>query len=271
MRILFRHRSGLVGLVVVGLFFATVIFAPVISPYHYARQNLLEALTPPSARHWLGTDEYGRDMFSRVVMGSRVSLGIGVVSVLIAGLVGVPLGLIAGFYPRADGPIMRVTDVLLAFPGVLLAMAVVAALGPGLYNVMIAMGIWAAPVYTRMSRSSVLALRESPFVEAARAIGNSEARILLRHVFPNTLAPLIVISTTRIGSAILSAAGLSFLGLGAQPPTPDWGAMLSSGKAYIREAYWVALFPGLAVFLTVLGFNLLGDALRDVLDPRLRD
>lgn len=269
-RRLLRHPSGLVGCALVFLFFAVVALGPALAPYDCTKQSLLDSLTPPCARFLMGTDEYGRDVLSRVIMGARVSLAVGLISVAIAAVIGVPLGLLAGYFPAMDGPIMRFTDVLLAFPGVLLAMGVVAALGPGLYNVMVAMGVWAVPVYTRVMRGSVLAARTEPYVEGARAIGLSDWRIVTRHVLPNCLAPIIVVSTTRVGSAILSAAGLSFLGLGAQPPTPDWGAMLSASKAYARDAYWVALFPGLAVFITVLGFNLLGDALRDVLDPRLR-
>lgn len=270
-RSLSKNPGAVVGAVLVGIFLFTALLAPILAPYDYTEQSLLDRLMPPGPGHVLGTDEYGRDILSRIIIGSRVSLGIGVVSVLVAASIGVLLGLLAGYYPRLDNPIMRLSDILLAFPGVLLALAVVAALGPGLYNVMIAMGIWAVPVYTRVTRASVLSVKASQFIEAAHAIGNRDTRIILKHVLPNIMTPILIISTMRIGSAILSAAGLSFLGLGAQPPTPDWGAMLNAGKAYLRDAYWVALFPGIAISLTVLGFNLLGDGLRDVLDPRLKD
>lgn len=270
-RQLSRNPGAVIGAVLVAIFLLTAALAPVLAPYDHTEQSLLDRLAPPSAGNVLGTDEYGRDILSRIVMGTRISLSIGVLSVFVAASIGVSLGLLAGYFPRLDGAIMRVMDILLAFPGVLLAMAVVAALGPGLYNVMIAMGIWAVPVYTRITRASVLAVREQQFIEASKAIGNTDARVILRHVLPNIMTPILIISTMRIGSAILSAASLSFLGLGAQPPTPDWGAMLNAGKAYMRDAYWVALFPGLAISLTVLGFNLLGDGLRDVLDPRLKD
>lgn len=269
-RRLFRNRGAAVGAAIVGAFLLAALLAPWLAPYDYSQQSILQRLLPPSEKHWFGTDEFGRDVFSRVLYGARISVQIGVISVGIAMIFGVALGLVAGFYAKLDNLIMRGMDVLLAFPGILLAMAVVAALGPGLYNVMIAMGIWSIPVYARVARGSVLALREREFIEAARALGGRDARILLRHILPNILPPIVVLSTMRIAAAILSAAGLSFLGLGAQPPLPDWGAMLSDARNYLRDAYWVALFPGMAITLTVLGFNLFGDGLRDALDPRMK-
>ncbi len=251
-------------------FFLTALLAPYIAPYPYARQSILQRLQAPSPEYRLGTDEVGRDVMSRLVYGTRISLQVGLISVTIAMFFGVLLGLLAGYFPMLDNGIMRCMDILLAFPGILLAMAVVAALGPGLYNVMIAMGIWAVPVYARVVRGSVLSIKGREFVEASRALGCSEFRILFRHILPNILSPVIVLSTMRIGTAILSAAGLSFLGLGAQPPLPDWGGMLSSGRMYVRDAPWVAIYPGLAISLTVLGFNLFGEALREALDPRIQ-
>lgn len=263
-----KNPSAYLGGILVAVFLFTAILAPYIAPYNYSQQSILRRLQPPSADYRFGTDEVGRDIFSRVIYGTRISLQVGIISVGIAMILGVILGLLAGYYKKLDNLIMRIVDILLAFPGILLAMAVVAALGPGLYNVMIAMGIWAIPVYARMARGSVLSVKEKEFVESARAIGGSELRIIVRHILPNITGPIIVLSTMRIGTAILSAAGLSFLGLGAQPPLPDWGSMLSAGRLYMRDAPWVAIYPGIAISLTVLGFNLFGEALREALDPQ---
>ncbi len=268
LRKLMRNPSAVIGLAIVLVFLFTAVFAPFLAPHEYTRQQILRRLQPPSEDFLLGTDELGRDILSRIIFGTRVSLQVGLISVSIAAFFGTILGLAAGYNSRADNVIMRFMDILLAFPGILLAMAVVAALGPGLYNVMIAVGIWAIPIYARVTRGSVLSVKEKEYVEASRAVGCGEFRIVFRHILPNIAGPLVVLSTMRIATSILSAAGLSFLGLGAQPPIADWGAMLSAGRQYVREAPWVAIWPGVAISLTVLGFNLFGEALREALDPQ---
>jgi peptide/nickel transport system permease protein len=269
---LLRNRGAVAGAVLLVLIALMGIFAPALAPYDPDLQARDEVpLLPPSAAHPLGTDSLARDNLSRVIWGARVSLPVGIVSVGIAALFGVLLGLIAGYYGGwADMLISRVIEVMLAFPGIMLALAIIQVLGPGLNNVMIAVGIGAIPGYTRVVRGSVLAVREAVYVEAARVLGCPDRRILLRHVLPNVVAPIIVLSTLGLAGAILAAASLSFLGLGSQPPTAEWGAMLSRGRDFLRTAPWVTLFPGLAILLTVLAVNLLGDGLRDALDPRLR-
>ena len=245
------------------------LLAPFITGYDPAQPDIRARMAPPSPGHPFGTDDLGRDLFTRVVFGSRVSLQIGFISVGIGFVCGVTLGLLAGYYPRIDNLILRAVDVLLAFPGLLLAIAILGALGPSLTNAMIAVGIAAVPSFVRITRSAVLRVRTQDYVEASRAVGAQDARILLRHVLPNISSEVIVTTTLSMAAAILAASVLSFLGLGAQPPTPEWGAMVFVAKDFLDIAPHIALFPMLAIFITVLGFNFFGDGLRDALDPRL--
>jgi peptide/nickel transport system permease protein len=233
--------------------------------------DLASALRPPDVQHLMGTDQFGRDIFVRVASGGRVTLTMGLVAVAIAAGAGLPLGLMAGYYERLlDGIVMRVMDMMLAFPGLLLALAVVAALGQGIGKVMVAVGISLIPSYVRLMRSAVLATKHNVYVEAAHALGASNVRILLRHIVPNSLAPIIVLATVSIGWAIVIAASLNFLGMGVQYPSPEWGSDLNSGRQYLSQAWWISTFPGLAIMVTILCFNLIGDALREILDPRLQ-
>ena len=255
------------------LFFAlSGLLAPVLAPADPLEQDLSFRLKPPSSAHWLGADQLGRDVLSRILFGTRISLTIGLVVVGSAGTFGTLVGLVAG-YRRGlvDEALMRVTDVFLAFPALILAMAIAGALGPNLNNAMIAIAVVTWPVYARLARGQVLSLREREFVEAARALGASPGRIIWRHLLPNSLAPILVRASFDMGGAILSAAGLSFIGFGAQPPTPEWGVMISEGRKFISTQPWLSLFPGLAILLTVTAFNFIGDGLRDTLDPRLRE
>ena len=271
MRQLVRNRAALVGATIVILEILIAILAPYIAPYDPIEQTIYDALQAPSSKYLLGTDEVGRDILSRILHGTSISLRVGLVSVGIGSVLGVLLGLIAGYYGgHVDNLILRLMDIWLAFPGILLALAIIAVLGPSLFNVMIAVGLSATPAYVRVTRGSVLSLREMEYVLSARAVGCRGFQIIGRHIFPNVLPSIIVLSTLGVASAILTAAALSFIGLGAQPPTPEWGAMLTMGRQFIRQAWWVTTFPGLAIMITVLGINLLGDGLRDALDPRLR-
>ncbi len=268
---LFRDKLALVGLVIMGAFLLTAILAPVLAPYDPIKQSLVDRREPPSSQNPLGLDDLGRDILSRVIFGARKSLQVGVLSVTMAIVVGTWIGATSGYLGGwVDSLVMRIMDIMLAFPALLLAIAIVTILGPGLLNMLYAIGIVSIPVYARVARASVLGVKVQDYVLAARSLGASPARILVRHVMPNCLTPLIVQGTLGIGTAILDAAGLSFLGLGAQPPTPEWGAMLGQGRYAMFTAPHIVLFPGLAIVLTVLGFNLLGDGLRDALDPRLR-
>lgn len=268
---LFRDKLALVGLAIMGAFVLTAVLAPVLAPYDPIEQSLVERREPPSSQNPLGLDDLGRDILSRVIFGARKSLQVGVMSVTMAIVVGTWIGATSGYLGGwVDSLVMRIMDIMLAFPALLLAIAIVTILGPGLLNMLYAIGIVSIPVYARVARASVLGVKVQDYVLAARALGASPARILVRHVMPNCLTPLIVQGTLGIGTAILDAAGLSFLGLGAQPPTPEWGAMLGQGRYAMFTAPHIVLFPGLAIVLTVLGFNLLGDGLRDALDPRLR-
>ncbi|TVR92047.1 MAG: ABC transporter permease [Trueperaceae bacterium] len=264
-----RNRGALLGAVLVALLVGAAVFAPWLADRGPSQQDLRARLQPPSLTHPFGTDEFGRSLYSRVLHGARVSLLTGLIPVVAALVVGSSLGLLAGFFGgRLEGAIMRVMDVLLAFPSLLLALAVVGTLGPGLVNAVIAIAVVEIPQYARLVRSVVLGTREEDYVQAARALGAGNARLMLRHVLPSAIGPIVVQATLGIGFAILAMAGLSFLGLGVQPPTADWGEMLARGRRFLPEATWLMVFPGVAVSLTVLAFNLLGDGLRDALDPR---
>jgi peptide/nickel transport system permease protein len=271
MRRLFRNKLAITGMVIMGIFLLTALLAPVLAPYDPLRQELILRRRPPSQEHWFGRDDLGRDILSRIIFGARLSLQVGVLSVGFAIVIGAVIGAVASFLGGwVDSIVMRLMDIMLAFPALLLAIAIVTILGPGLLNMLYAIGIVSIPAYARIVRASVLSVKEQDYILAAHAIGVPPARLLFRNVLPNTLTPLIVQGTLGIGTAILDAAGLSFLGLGAQPPKPEWGAMLGQGRYSMFTAPHIVLFPGIAIMLTVLGFNLLGDGLRDSLDPKLR-
>ncbi len=270
-RALLGTGAGKIGCTIIVLLIGIALLAPVIAPYSPIKIDVPNRLTGPSAHHLFGADDIGRDVFSRVLYGSQISLRVGVVSVAIALAFGVTLGMLAGFYGGAvDTLIMRFIDILLAFPGFLLALAIVAILGPSLTNAMIAVGIGEASGFARLVRGSVLSVKEKDYVTAAQVVGASNARIMRTAVLPNVLAPIVILATLLFPVAILAAASLSFLGLGAQPPSPEWGSMLVAGRTFITTAPWLINFPGLAIFITVLGFNLFGNAVRDAMDPRLR-
>lgn len=271
LRRLRRSKSALLGGLILTALVAAAFAAPLLTPYEPLAIEPVDRLQPPNARHWLGTDVLGRDLYTRILFGARVSLQTGLISVTIAILIGVPTGLLAGFYGGlTDRTLMRVVDLMLTFPGILLALVVIAILGPDLFNAMLAVGISASPAFARVVRATVLSSREQTYVEAARAVGCSNARIMLRHILPNTVAPIIVLGTLGVAGAIIAAAALSYLGLGARPPHPEWGALLSEGRNYLRVAWWMTTFPGLAIMTAVLSINLLGDGLRDAFDPRLQ-
>ncbi|HYM68469.1 MAG TPA: nickel transporter permease [bacterium] len=266
-----RHKGLLVGLGIVLFLVAAALLRNTVAPQSPIKIDITAALQTPNRAHWFGTDQYGRDVFSRVVHGASISLTVGGIAVGISATVGTTVGLVAGFYGgTVDSLLMRIVDVLLAFPGILLALGIVSVLGPSLQNLMIAVGISGIPLYARLVRSTVLVARQQLYVEAARAFGVPIPVILVRHLLPNVVAPIIVAATLGMGTSILAAAGLSFVGLGSQPPTPEWGRMLTEGRDYLRDAWWISTFPGVGIMITVLGVNLLGDGLRDVLDPRLR-
>jgi len=270
-RRLHRNKMAMFGLVIIVIIVLSAIFADVISPYDYREQNWDHIAQKPGNGYILGTDDLGRDILSRIIHGTRISLQVGFVAVSIAVIVGGTLGAVAGYYGGIlDNVIMRIMDVLLAIPSILLAIAIVSAFGGGIVNVMIAVGISSVPGYARILRASVISIKENEFIEAARAIGAGDFRIILKHILPNSMAPIIVQATLGVAGAILSAAGLSFIGMGIQPPTPEWGSMLASGRHIIRSAWHVATFPGLAIMITIFALNLLGDGLRDALDPRLK-
>jgi peptide/nickel transport system permease protein len=270
-RRLVRSPNLVMGAGIVLLVVAAAGLALQIAPYSPIDQAFSDQLQAPSFTHLFGTDEFGRDIFSRVIYGARIALIIGVLADGISAGLGVVVGVISGYFGgRVDAVVMRVVDVMLAFPYLLLAMIVVAILGPSLTNAMVAIGIVYMPQFARVVRGAVLAIKEQEFVEAARAVGAHTPRVLRRHILPNILSPIIVMATLTVGFMIVETAGLSFLGLGASPPTPEWGSMLATGRSYMLTAPWIATFPGLAILVTVVGFNLIGDGLRDLLDPRLR-
>lgn len=261
-----------IGMVIVGIVVLAAVLAPLVDPYDpRLDSDLSVARQPPSIRHIFGTDRLGRDILRRIVHGARLSLSVGIVAVLVAGSIGTILGLVSGYFGgTTDMVIMRLMDILMAFPSMLLAIAIVAARGTGLFNTVIAISVVGIPGYARLVRSMVLSIREREYIEAARMVGVRDLRIIFRHVFPNSIAPVIVSATLGIGSAILTAAALGFLGLGAQPPAPEWGAMIGEGVPFLRQSPHLVFFPGMAIMLSVLGFNLLGDGLRDALDPQMQ-
>jgi peptide/nickel transport system permease protein len=266
-----KNRLALFGMVLILLMILMVVLSPLIAPYGFDEQNYYEIFASPSLQHLCGTDNLGRDVFSRLLYGGRVSLTIGIISVGIGLLCGGLMGALAGYYGgKLDNTLMRIIDILMAIPSVILAISICAALGPGLVNTMIAVGVASIPNYARILRSSILSIKQQEYVEAARAIGASNARIISKHIVPNSLSGLIVQASMGVGRAIISAASMSFIGLGIAPPNPEWGAMLSAGRTYFRDYPHMVLFPGIAIFLAVLSMNLIGDGLRDALDPRLK-
>ncbi|WP_134704071.1 ABC transporter permease [Ammoniphilus sp. YIM 78166] len=267
-----KNKLALVGGFIIIFFVTIAIFAPVLATHDYKEPNLINRLQAPSAEHWFGTDDLGRDIFSRILYGARISLWVGTFSVIGSMIAGSFLGILAGYYGRwVDMVISRFFDIMLAFPGILLAIAIVAALGPSLQNALIAIAIVNIPTFGRLVRAKVLSLKEEEFIMAAKAQGMRDQRILFHHILPNSLAPIIVQGTLGIATAIIEAAALGFLGMGAQPPEPEWGKMLADSRQFIQLAPWTVIFPGLSIMLTVLGFNLIGDGLRDVLDPRMKN
>jgi peptide/nickel transport system permease protein len=273
-RVFARSAASLLGLGLVLMFVLMALLGPWIVPYPEDARGAIhldEKLKPPSTRHWFGTDEVGTDIYTRVVLGTRVSLRIGLIITLLAAAIGVPLGIVAGYVGSPLGEtIMRVTDIFLSVPALVLALAIVGALGPGITNVIVALGLVWWPGYVRLVQSKTLALKGQVFVEAARAVGTGRLLIVFVHILPNCVSPITVKASMDMGSAILAAAGLGFIGLGAQPPYPEWGAMISHGRNYLPTWWWYSAFPGIFIYLTVLGFNLLGDGLRDILDPQSR-
>lgn len=266
-----RHKGAMLGLSLLLALILMSIAAPLLTPHDPAQTNLTDSLVEPSRSHWFGTDEFGRDILTRIMFGGRVSLSVGLIALSIGATLGTIVGLISGFYGgRVDSFLMWFIDVLLAFPGILLALLVVSILGVELRNVMLAVGVSMIPRFARLVRGTVLSARENVYVEAARVSGAQEYRLIVRHILPNVISPVIVLGTLSLGTAIIIASGLSFLGLGAKPPSPEWGTMLSDGRQFLRSNWWVATFPGVAILLTVIAVNLLGDGLRDALDPRMQ-
>ena len=269
---LLRNKLAVAGMIILALLIIGAILAPWIAPYDYAEQVIEDAYQSPSGAHLFGTDEFGRDIFSRILLGARLSLVIGFIAVAIAIVMGGLLGAIAGYFGKAvDNIIMRLMDILMSIPSLLLAIAITATLGSSMINLMIAVGIATIPGYSRIVRAAVLSVKDQEFVEGAKAVGTSDFKIILRHILPNCLAPIIVKATLDVAICILTAAGMSFIGIGLQPPSPEWGAMLSDARYYIRDYAYMAFFPGMCIALTIFSLNVIGDGLRDALDPKLRD
>jgi peptide/nickel transport system permease protein len=268
--LVFQRKSLLIGLVVLGAITVFAVLAPLIAPYAPNRLSVVNRLQPPSGRWWFGTDEFGRDIFSRTIYAGQLSLLVGAAATLLAAAIGITLGLVAGFFRRADGIVARIIDAMMAFPDILLAISLVAALGPSLATVIVALGIVYAPRLARIVRASTLIIRELPYIEAARALGVPTWRIMLRHVLRNLVSPILVQATFIFAYAMLAEASLSFLGVGVSPEVPTWGTMIAAGRQYVGSADWMTLFPGIAIVLAVLSLQLVGDGLRDLLDPRLR-
>lgn len=267
-----RNKLAMLGLIILILLILSAVFADVLAPYGYDDQLVSRALQGPSSQHWFGTDKFGRDQFSRVLYGGRISLRVGIISVSVSLVFGGLLGAIAGFYGgKTDSIIMRIMDVFMAVPGMLLAVAIAASLGAGLGNMMIAIGIGNVPGYARITRAAVISVKENEFIEAATAIGANNFRKIFKHILPNAVAPIIVQATLGVASSITACAMLSFLGLGAPPPVPEWGGMLSTARSYLRTHPYMAIFPGLFIMITVFSLNVMGDGLRDAIDPRLKD
>ena len=267
---LLKNKLAVVGMIIILLQIGMAIFASVISTHNPIAQDLINSELPVfSEGHWLGTDNYGRDVWSRIVYGARISLLVGIAAVSLGLIGGVTLGLLGGYYKKMDGIIMRIVDLLFSFPGILLAMLIIAVLGTSLVNVAIAISIWSIPTCARIVRGSVLAIKQKEYIMAMKSLGASDFRIMIRHILPNAFAPIIVFATMRMGTAILSTASLSYLGLGAQPPTPEWGAMIAQGQDYMWTSPHLTIVPGIAIMLTVFAFNVVGDGLRDALDPNM--
>ncbi|MFE8700559.1 nickel transporter permease [Cytobacillus sp. FJAT-54145] len=266
-----KNKAAIAGAIIVLVFVALAILAPVIAPYDPTHMEMSKKLQTPSAEHWLGTDDKGRDMLSRLLYGAQISLTVGILSTLLGAIVGIIMGVVSGYYGRwIDTFIMRVCDVLLAFPGILLALAIVSILGASTTNVIIAVAFFAIPTFARIVRGSTLSVKKLEYIDAIRAMGSSDMRIIFKHILPNIMSPIIVQSTLYIASAIITAAALSFLGMGTQPPDPEWGTMLAQGRSYVAQAPHLTLFPGLVILIVVIGFNLFGDGLRDALDPKAK-
>ncbi|HEY4552706.1 MAG TPA: nickel transporter permease [Bacillaceae bacterium] len=266
-----QNKAALVGGFLILFFVVTAIIGPFLTTQDPTKVMILNKLQPPSSEHWLGTDNFGRDIFTRIIHGMGITLYVGFFSVAIGGVIGVFFGIISGYYGgKLDTVIMRLMDVLLAFPGILLALAIVSVLGGSIRNVIIAVAVFSIPAFARIVRGSTLTVRKLEYIDAVKALGASDARIIFKHILPNVMSPIIVQATLRIATAVLTASGLSFLGLGAKPPTPEWGAMLSDGRTYMAEAPHMVLVPGIAIVLVVLAFNIFGDGLRDALDPKMK-
>jgi peptide/nickel transport system permease protein len=268
--LIFQRKSLLIGLAVLGIITTLAVLAPLIAPYAPNKLSVVNRLKPPSERWWFGTDEFGRDIFSRTIYAGQLSLLVGAVATLLAAAIGITLGLVAGFFRKADGIVARIIDAMMAFPDILLAISLVAALGPSLATVIVALGIVYAPRLARIVRASTLIIRELPYIEAARALGVPTWRIMIRHVLRNLVSPILVQATFIFAYAMLAEASLSFLGVGVSPEVPTWGTMIAAGRQYVGSADWMTLFPGIAIVLAVLSLQLVGDGLRDLLDPRLR-